>query len=321
MLSISSAVLMAENWTSNCRILAVPLLCLVLALPAYPWGATGHHVVALIAQRRLSPEVRDRIDRLLFNGRYSIRDIAACADQIRSGSPKPGAKAYPVDETCNIVAGEVKGNTGPWHYIDIPVPTKETDLEKFCPKGDCVVDQIERFAKILHDSNDDRERRVALLFIVHFMGDIHQPLHAAERACDQGGNKELVNFYLGEEERADVRLHSVWDTDLVNKLMKDSGLDDEQALTSDLASRIDDVEAQRWARATAPQIAWESYRIAKKRVYRGIPFQDFCDKDVKAGAATNLTAGYENSGKRIVREQLMKAGVRLAAILEQNVTH
>ncbi len=277
--------------------------------------------MALIAQRRLSPEVRSRIDRLLFNGRYSIRDISACADQIRSGPPKPGARAYPVDETCIVVAGEVKGNTGPWHYIDIPIPTKEKDLEKFCPQGNCVVDQIERFAKILHDSNDDQERRVALLFLVHFMGDIHQPLHAAERACDQGGNKELVNFYLGDDELPNDRLHSVWDTALVDKLMKDSRLADEQALTSDLSSRIDEVEAQKWARATVPQIAWESYRIAKKRVYRSIPFQDFCDKNVKPGPAANLTTSYENRGKRIVREQLMKAGVRLAAILEENVTH
>ena len=87
-----------------------------MLVPAYPWGATGHHVVALIAQQRLSPEVRERIDRLLFNGRYSIRDIVVCADQIRSGPPRPGARVYPVDEACTIVGGTVTVNTAPWHY-------------------------------------------------------------------------------------------------------------------------------------------------------------------------------------------------------------
>ena len=294
-------------------------MLLLSVVPAYPWGSTGHHVVALIALQRLSPEVRQRIDRLLFNGRYTIRDIAVCADQIRAGPPRPGARSYPVEEACPIVAGTVTVNTAPWHYIDIPVPTKEKDLEKFCPRGDCVVDQIERFKKILSESNDDAARRQALLFLVHFMGDIHQPLHAVERACDQGGNRERVNFYLGEEERANENLHRVWDTDLVDKLMKDSRMADEQELALDLEGRIDDGEAREWAQATASQIAWESYRLAKKRAYRNIPFEDFCDKSTKPANATDLTSGYEAAGMRTVREQLMKAGVRLAAALEEAV--
>ena len=295
------------------------LFLLTAAQPAYPWGAVGHHVVAMIAERRLSPEVRQRIRRLLFDGRYTLRDIASCADQIRSGPPKPGSR-FPYDPACDIVAGKVTGNTGPWHYIDIPLPTQEKDLEKFCPNGECVVDQIERFTKILRDSTDDAERRRALLFLVHFMGDIHQPLHATERACDQGGNRELVNFYLGEKKSANEHLHAVWDSSLVEKLMKDDGLASEQALASDLNGRIDEDEAPRWARASVPGIAWESYRIAKKQVYRGIPFLDFCDKNTKPGEATDLTPRYEDSGVRVVRERLMKAGVRLAALLEENVT-
>ena len=292
------------------------------ASPAYPWGGTGHHVVALIAEQRLSPEVRERIDRLLFNGRYTIRDISTCADQIRSSAapPRPGARMFPVDEACPTVAGTVTANTAPWHYIDIPIPTKETDLEKFCPKGDCVVDQMQRLARLLRDSNDDAERRQALLFLVHFMGDIHQPLHAAERGCDRGGNRELVNFYLGTEERADDHLHRVWDSGLVDKLMLDLHLPDEQELASELQSRIDNDEAAAWERATVPQIAWESWRLAKKRAYRGIPFQDFCDKNAKGGKATDLTDSYESAGARTVEEQLMKAGVRLAALLERTMT-
>jgi hypothetical protein len=296
---------------------SVALVCLTVVQPAYPWGGTGHRVIAMIAEQRISSEVRARINRLLFDGRYSMHDIASCADQIRAGPPKPGSK-YPYDPACDIIAGKVTGNTGPWHFIDIPLPTKEKDLEKFCANGNCVVDQIERFTKILHDSNDDAERRRALLFLVHFVGDIHQPLHAAERACDQGGNKERVNFYLGEEKRPN-NLHAVWDSSLVDKLMKDDGLTSGEALAADLIGRIDEDEAPRWGRATVTRIAWESYKAAKT-AYRGIPFQDFCDKDTKPGEATDLTPRYESAGVRVVRERLMKAGVRLAALLEKNMT-
>ena len=289
--------------------------------PAYPWGATGHHVVALIAEARLSPEVKMRIDRLLFNGRYTLRDIAACADQIR-GSATPGPSRYPVDPACPEVAGTVTGNTAPWHYIDIPLPTKDRDRQKYCPKGDCVVDQIERLERVLRESNDDAERRQALLFLVHFIGDVHQPLHAVERGCDQGGNRELVNFYLGEDEQANARLHHVWDTSLVDKAMKDSGLADEQALATDLLGRFDDDDARDWSVATPEQMAWESYREAKRHAYHGIPFEDFCKGyDPKAQHATDLKSGYERTGARVVRERLMKAGVRLAAALNSNVTH
>ncbi len=299
---------------------------LVFCSSAYPWGFTGHRVIALVAEQRLSPEVKDRIDRLLYNGRYSLRDIAACADQIRASSapPAPGARHYPVDPACTEVAGAVTGNTAPWHYINIPIPLPngEKDLRKFCPNGACVVDETERLIKVLRESNDDAERRQALLFVVHFMGDIHQPLHVTDRDCDQGGNRELVNFYLGKEELANQRLHAVWDTSLVDKLMKDSDLADEQAMASDLLGRIEEDDAARWARATIPHIAWESYGVAKKRVYRDIPLQNFCDAaDSTPQKATNLSSGYESAGERTVREQLMKAGVRLAAALNENLRH
>src|SRR5260370_10077079 len=301
------------------RLTVAALLLLAAAQPAYPWGAIGHHVVAIMAEQRVSPEVRERVRRLLFDGRYTLPDIAVCADQIRAGPPRPGSR-FPYDPGCDMVAGKVRGNTGWWHYIDIPLRTKEKDLEKFCANDDCVVDQIERFTKILHDSNDDAERHRALLFLVHFMGDIHQPLHTIERACDQGGNRELVNFYLDGEKHANEHLHAVWDTSLVDKLMKDSSITSEQALANDLMERFDEDDAVQWARASVRQIAWESYKSAGQ-VYRGIPFQGFCDKNTKPAEATDLTPGYEASGVRVVRERLMKAGVRLGALLERNVTH
>ncbi|HLJ49181.1 MAG TPA: S1/P1 nuclease [Bryobacteraceae bacterium] len=281
----------------------------------HAWGVTGHHVVALIAEQRITPEVRERIERLLFNGKYTMRDISACADEIRSNRGRtPGGM-------CVEVAGNITQNTGPWHYIDIPPGAKDKNLDKYCPNGDCVVNALERFTKVLHDSSDDAERRTALLFVVHFMGDIHQPLHCTERACDQGGNRELVNFYLGDEEKADAHLHSVWDTDIVNKLMKDMGASDERALTTALLDRLDPDSVPGWLHAGVPKIAWEGNALAKKKVYRGIPFQDFCPTPTpKPNPAVDLKPGYESEAARVARTQLTKAGVRLADLLDRNVT-
>lgn len=269
-----------------------------------------------MAWQRLSPEARARVDRLLFNGKYRLEDISVCADDIRSRNGKSR------NSVCSEIAGAVTGDTGPWHYIDIPLVGPKTDLSSYCPRGDCIVNKIESFSRTLRESGSDAERRSALLFLVHFMGDIHQPLHCVERACDQGGNRELVNFYLGKQERANAHLHLVWDVDMVAKLMHDSKLEDERALVSMLLGRMDSTAVQQWVKASVAEIAWEGHAVAGKKVYPGIPFQDFCSVPPPAPKpATDLSGAYERSGAQVARDQLAKAGVRLAALLEQNLTH
>lgn len=299
-----------------CRLAAYAFTVLLTSVPAYAWGPTGHRAIAVMAWQRLSPQARGRVERLLFNGKYTIEEISVCADEIRSRNGKTKNSA------CTEVGGVIKGDTGPWHYIDIPFNAPDTDLSRYCPRGDCIVDKIESFTRTLRESTNDAERRTALLFVVHFMGDIHQPLHCVERACDQGGNRELVNFYLGKQERANAHLHLVWDVDMVAKLMHDSKLRDEGALVSMLLGRLDSSKVQRWVKASVREIAWEGHELAAKKVYPGIPFQDFCSAPPPApNRATDLTGAYERSGAQVARDQLAKAGVRLAALLEANLTH
>jgi hypothetical protein len=288
------------------------LALLTLTAPACCWGPVGHHVVAIIAEQRLSPEVRAKIGKLLMDGKYSMADISSCADALR-GDPRPG------EEMCKTLAGTVPATNALWHYIDIPVPTKSTTLDAFCPDGNCVTAKINSFSETLRTSNDDAQRRQALLFLVHFLGDIHQPLHAAERACDRGGNSERVNFFLGDEKRPNLTLHSVWDSQEVALLMKNSKMTDEREFAASLISSIDSDQARDWASASAEQIAWESYDLAVKYAYPGIPNQDFCNDQKPPPLVTDLTSAYEEKGAGIVREQLMKAGVRLAALLEADL--
>ncbi len=207
---------------------------------------------------------------------------------------------------------------GLWHYIDIPVPTKAKTLDAFCPEGNCVTAKIKSFSETLRTSKDDAQRRQALLFLVHFVGDIHQPLHCAERSCDKGGNSERVNFLQMQKER-NVALHHVWDSSELDLLMKHANITDDHVFAGMLMAAIKPAEAEKWAQASPDQMAWESYKLAVTKVYRGIPFQNFCENQKPAPMVTDLTPAYENEGTKVVREQLMKAGVRLAAILESDI--
>jgi hypothetical protein len=100
--------------------------------------------------------------------------------------------------------------TRPWHYVDVPVEAKGFEEQRDGRHGNNVIDQIDHFAKVLAERKASRADRVdALKFLVHFVGDLHQPLHCAERNQDKGGNGRLV-FFLNQQ-RA-INLHSVWDT-------------------------------------------------------------------------------------------------------------
>lgn len=298
------------------KIAAIALILFLAVPPAFPWGRTGHHIVAIIAEQRLSPGARDKIRKLLMDGKYSIVDLSTCADQLRDN---PRRTPTAEDLMCRSMAGTVDPKNDTWHYIDIPVPTKAKTLEAFCPNNNCVTARIQSFSDILRTSTDDAARRQALLFLVHFMGDIHQPLHATERECDRGGNSERVNFFLDGEKQANQALHHVWDISELDLLMKHDNIIDERVYAGMLMAGVKTSEAQRWTRATPEKIAWESYRLALKNVYRGIPLQNFCEKPAPAPMVTDLTAAYENEGTKVVHEQLAKAGVRLAAILEADL--
>jgi hypothetical protein len=298
------------------------VLSLVLALaatPAWSWGPSGHRIVAMIAEQRLSPEARVRVSRLLFEGQYTLSEISNCADALRAAERSKPLK--PEEEFCLKLVAAVEKDSAPWHYIDIKIPTNEKSLDSFCPAGNCITAKIAAFRETLRSSSDDTERRAALLYLTHLLGDIHQPLHCAERACDRGGNLEHVNFYLKKEERANVTLHHVWDGGLIGKLLADANLTEERFYATFLLNGINEKDAGRWRQSSIEDVAWESYELAKDRAYRDIPFHDHCaDTAPVTLPATNLSSGYEREGASTVREQLRKAGVRLAEIIEKNLT-
>jgi hypothetical protein len=172
----------------------VPVVYALLLLPSvlFAWSGDGHQIVALIAEDHLTPQAQAGIHELLGKD-VNIPDaeIASWADNYRREHRE----------------------TAPWHYVDIPVDAETFDEGRDGKNGNNVIDKIGDFEKVLVDKTAPIEKRAeALKFLVHLVGDPHQPLHCADRHGDRGGNSRLV-FYL-DRPRA-TNLHMVWDSTIL----------------------------------------------------------------------------------------------------------
>lgn len=254
-----------------------------LAGEARAWGPEGHRVVAHIAELRLTDEARLALSRLLLSDQQ-ISDNMICnwPDYVRKERPE----------------------TAPWHYVDIPVGATAYDADAVCPGDQCVVGQIPLMAKRLADTTLPADQRLeALRFLVHFVGDLHQPLHCADNEDDRGGNERPVR-YPGQDKP--TNLHAVWDFNLVQAAKNTLGpLEYGDALKADISWWQD----KRWSRGTVESWAWESHQLAITHVYTVTP--------AKGGPPIEIDQAYIRKGKRVVERQLMKAGVRLSGLLNE----
>jgi hypothetical protein len=204
-------------------------------------GDEGHRVIARIAAERLTPEARAEVEDLLRGPAANVMaDAATWADEIKPQRPE----------------------TRPWHYVNIPI----NDLvyrTSLCPQGACVVAQIEREVQIVGDKALLKPVRAeGLRFLIHFVGDEHQPLHCGENH-DRGGNEVKVRL-----NGRDTNLHAVWDGDMVKKLG-----DDDERLANDLAQKVTTANAKTWSKGTATSWCVETARIAKATVYANLAGQ------------------------------------------------
>ncbi|MEO8010588.1 MAG: S1/P1 nuclease [Dokdonella sp.] len=166
-----------------------------LSAEAGAWGPEGHRIIAEIAQRNLPPSARDEALRLLaIEGTTSFAEIASWADIIR-------------DQPSFAALAKV---TRPMHYMRFTDSTCTYDPPRNCPGGSCIVGGVERFVAILGDrSRSDAARAEALRFVVHFVGDIHQPLHAGYRS-DRGGFAYQIQY-----DGRGMSTHGVWDYEII----------------------------------------------------------------------------------------------------------
>ena len=242
------------------------LASLVAFGQAHGYGADGHRIAGLIAQGRLCMEAEREV-RTLGQGQ-TLDLLGLWADWIR-GEPE-------------------WQHSAPWHYMNIPDGARLEDY-RHPPEGD-ILWAIKRFAATLADRRESlAERRDALRFLVHFVVDLHQPLHVG-RESDRGGNRIDVDPGNGEP----VNLHRFWDTEAIEL----TGLPPEEYARS--LSGVIDANADVWEHDTLMDWARES-RELRPDVY------DF------EGRNNRLTREYLANAERTTRQRLAQAGVRLAA--------
>jgi hypothetical protein len=212
--------------------------------------------------------------------------------------------------------------TRKWHFADIDIQTG--DIDAACehhpklPRGtlasagaanNCVIDKIEQFIAELRNPFIARaEKILALKFLLHLIGDLHQPLHAANNN-DRGGNDVAV--FLADDVPP-TNLHLYWDNHIVERLGSDPW-----AIGAALSRKISTGTAEAWSRGTP--IGWgnESFRRAKTVVYNFAGLPEFVND--RGAKGVRLSNAYENSALIAARQQLSKAGVRLAAVLNNTI--
>jgi hypothetical protein len=280
------------------RQLALLLAALVVAwgTPAMAWGAFGHRTVAAIALQNVTPATRARIMVLL----RSERGLGTPKCRVRN---LEDAAVWP-----DCIKGESWrwGYASPWHYQDEAV-CGAFDIKSGCANGNCVSAQIDRNQRILVDrSLPSAQRLEALAFLVHFVGDIHQPLHGADNH-DQGGNQVKSPYGIAPG----WNLHSIWDTAMA-----------ERAITSaqpPLVRRYDAAERASLGGGKPEDWLRESWQIARDFLYpQAFGGQIPCG-DGKGGAEPKLTTWPEpaiQASVPIVQKRIEQAGLRLAAMLD-----
>lgn len=286
------------------RQLAALALVFLASHDARAWGDAGHEVIALIAAHDLTPAAAARVRALLAGDESGLtaRDIAheaTWADHFRDSDRDGAQQRYRA--------------TRDWHFVDLEL--EAPDLDRAChhhpplagraasqgPAEDCVVDKIDQFyAELASPATPADERRLALEFLLHLVGDLHQPLHASDDR-DQGGNRKSTSG----RGLPSASLHHDWDVEFVARL----GASPED-IAQRLLSRVTAAERARWARGTPEDWALETYAVARSSAYGALPPAD-------APHHYTLDETYIERATGVTAEQLEKAGVRLAWLLNR----
>lgn len=265
----------------------VAVLLVICSVPSFAWGPEGHRVVADIARDHLNAQARRAVIQLL--GDDDLASISNWADEIR----------------------RERRETYGWHFVDIPwnadgfsesrdcyKPT-ERDPSSFSDHHNCIVDRIAVFEQVLADRQASRADRVeALKFLVHFVGDVHQPLHAVGRA--RGGNDiYIVQFGSSRCGSRACDLHGAWDFGLVEHTHQG-----EQEYAEYLEKLVTRQHLERQAGGRPEDWANESFHLAH---------------EVWLSDGEAVDQNYYRRNIPIVDNRLALAGLRLAQLLNDSL--
>jgi hypothetical protein len=275
--------------------LGLALLLLGQSMPAFAWWEYGHATVADIALANVKPKTRAAV--LSLVAKQGLLDTPTCPVQ-NIGEAAAWAdcvKERPTKDRFSFMDN--------WHYQNVDV-CKPFDLKAACANGNCVSAQIERQFRLLKDrSLPQREQVMALFLLVHFVGDLHQPLHAGDHS-DAGGNGTRTDYGIVPYPR--LNLHRVWDGYLA-----------ERAITSgpSLVRVWPAAERERLAAGTVTDWSREGWEIGGTTTYPAALGPDHCN--APKGKRGTLSEATIESLLPVTRDQITKGGLRLARLLDE----
>lgn len=278
------------------RTLLAAVALLFAAQPAAAYWELGHETVAAIALANVKPATRVQIRRLLAESR--VMDTPECPTATIEQA------AYWADCVKPLKGPDGKNRFGyayNWHFQNVNV-CEPFDLTAACKDGDCVSAQIEREVAVLKDRAASQKARVeAFLFLIHFVGDLHQPMHAGDKA-DRGGNDVKAAYGIYAPER--FGLHQVWDGPLAERAV---------STPPRLIRRYPAVERRRLAAGSITDWSRESWQVSRDTVYAGALGGDACvpSHPVVLDDATVAKA------VPVLHDQIKKGGLRLARLLDE----
>ncbi len=243
-------------------LLALLTLC---ASNALAWGKVGHQVVSSLAATQLSKKARAEVDRLLaLEPGATLESISTWADEHRNPA------------------------TANWHYLNFPRGNCTFDAERDCPDGGCVVAAIDKQLKILKSSSSDESKLKALKYVVHFVADVHQPLHAGF-GDDRGGNKyQLQAFGKG------TNLHALWDSGLIHESHDSAEMMVKKLLGAQQAGTAIDLSVVHAAEESCKIVSMPEFYPSR-----------------------HLEKDYVDRFTRVMEQRLSIAGARLAGLLNR----
>lgn len=266
----------------------VGLLILLAPPQVMAWGKSAHIIIARIATERLSPSARQAVAELLGK-EETLESVSYWAESMRM----------------------VRRETIYWHHVDIPLSRSHYDSGKDCAKG-CIIKALDEQIKTLGNrKKSSAERGEALRYVVHLLGDLHQPFHVTinEDQSDDGGNRVKTTSLTGKR----TTLHAIWDDDLLNYAM-DTPQRSVEMYAAELGQRMKGRSQNTLVSTQGSVTDWaiEAHRLAWG-AYNPLSSQgDFMRNDGKFWA---LTETYYKKNRPVMDTQLLRAGVRLAQIL------
>ena len=262
------------------RIILATALALLAPAKAFAWGPDGHRIVCALAWDAMKPATQQRVVQILgVKDRDAFAETCLWADDYRD---KEGHK-----------------ETAGWHYVNVPAGAEAVDVKRDCAgKDSCVLVQIERWRKTLADPRTKpAQRAMALKFVSHFVGDIHQPLHTGRAADDRGG--KIKGTFLGKP----FDFHWVWDDGILHSIPAD---------WHDVAAKLEaDTSAHLFAKySTTLPLEWANESFA----YTRSPRTQYVDQPFVLGE------DYAQLTLPVVFNRLTRAGIRLGVMLDAALT-